>query len=285
MAKKETKNEPKDLIEAVPEEISKIESAPEILEIAKANEKAEPVSEEAPAEEPMRKRISYEEMKKQREAESDKRALDAWIPKTKLGREVKAGKIKDFDSILSQNLKILESPIVDTLLKLQTDLLLIGQAKGKFGGGKRRAWRQTQRKTMEGNVVTFSCLAVVGDSNGHVGIGMGKAKETLPARAKAFRQAKLNVIRVNRGFETKEENKDNPHTVPFKVEGKCGSVRIKLLPAPRGTGLVAGDECKKILRLAGIKDVYSVTEGQTRTTFNVAKACIDALIKTNKMKL
>lgn len=285
MAKKETKNEPKDLIEAVPEEVSKIENIPEISEMEAKSAEEVPAEAVAAAEEVKHKRLSYEEMKKLREAESDKRALESWVPKTKLGREVKAGKIKDIDSILATGNKILESGIVDTLLRLQTDLLLIGQAKGKFGGGKRRAWRQTQRKTMEGNVVTFSCMAIVGDSKGHVGIGLGKAKETLPSRAKAIRKAKLNIIRVNRGYETREEHSDDPHTVPFAVKGKCGSVRIKLIPAPRGTGLVVGDECKKILRLAGIKDVYAVTRGQTRTTFNVAKACIDALNQTNRMKL
>ena len=108
---------------------------------------------------------------------------------------------------------------------------------------------------------------------------MGKAKETLPSREKAIRNAKLNVIKVVRGFESPENEKDksDPHTIPYKVSGKCGSVRITLIPAPRGTGLVIGNECKKILRLAGIKDIYSKTMGQTRTTFNTAKACIDAL--------
>jgi len=213
--------------------------------------------------------------------------LSSCKPKTELGNLVKEGNLKDIDVILEKHKKILEPEIVDTILKLETDLLLIGQAKGKFGGGKKRAWRQTQKKTMEGNVVTFSCMAVAGDKNGHVGIGMGEAQETLPSREKALRKAKLNIVRVERGFESPEHEKDklNPHTVPYIVEGKCGSVRIKLIPAPRGTGLAVGDECKKILRLAGIKDVYGVTKGQTRTTFNLAKACMDALTKTNKLKL
>jgi small subunit ribosomal protein S5 len=212
----------------------------------------------------------------------EKRALAAWNPKTKLGKEVKSGKIKNIDEILNSDRVILEGEITDTLLTLESDLLSIGQAKGKFGGGKRRAWRQTQKKTMEGNVVTFSCMAVVGDRKNHVGVGFGKAKETLPSRAKALRDAKLNVIKITKGFETQEEKGNLPHTVPFVVEGKCGSVRIKLLPAPRGTGLVIGSEGKKILKLAGVEDVYAVTSGQSRTTFNVAKAIIDALKKTNK---
>jgi small subunit ribosomal protein S5 len=260
MAEKETPNKPKDLIEPVPEEISKLEKEMEKVEIDKILEKKD----------------------KEEKLSDEKKAVLAWAPKTKLGKEVKSGKIKDIDEILDNNKKILEPEIVDALMILESDLLSIGQAKGKFGGGKRRAWRQTQKKTMEGNVVTFSCMAVVGDKKNHVGIGFGKAKETLPSRAKALRNARLAIMKIKKGFETKEEKGNLPHTVPFIVEGKCGSVRIKLLPAPRGTGLVMGDEGKKILRLAGIEDVYAVTKGQTRTTFNVAKAIIDALKKTNK---
>lgn len=272
MAEEETKNKPKDLIEPVPEEVEKIELVGEPEKIEENKEKVE-------------KRLSKEQRKALMEEEALKESISSWVPKTKLGKLVKEGKEKDIDKILDSGKKILESEIVDSLLHLETDLLLIGQAKGKFGGGKRRAWRQTQKKTMEGNVVTFSCMAIIGDKKGHVGIGMGKAKETFPARTKAIRNSKLNIIRITRGFETKEHPDNEPHTVPFIVNGKCGSVKIKLMPAPRGTGLVIGDECKKILKLVGIKDVYAVTKGQTRTTFNVAKACIDALKKTNETLL
>src|SRR3989338_5743050 len=199
MAEKETKNEPKELIEAVPEELDKIE-----VSLVEKEQK------------------SFAEEKREREEARMQSELDHWAPKTQLGKLVKAGKEKDFDNILSFGKKVLEHQIADSLLKLESDLLLIGQAKGKFGGGKRRAWRQTQKKTMEGNIVTFSCMAVVGDSNSHVGIGLGKAK--------------LNIISVNRGFESQEETKSDPHTVPFVINGKCGSVRIRLMPAQRGTG-------------------------------------------------
>ncbi len=215
-----------------------------------------------------------------------KDTLSSWVPRTKLGKLVKEGKEKDIDEILENGKKILEPEIVDTLLPLQSDLLLIGQAKGKFGGGKRRAWRQTQKKTMEGNVISFSTMVVVGDKNGHVGIGFGRGKETLPAREKALRKAKLNIVKIRRGFEeSTDSSKEDPHTIPFKVEGKAGSVRITLIPAPRGTGLAIADECKKILKLAGIKDIYSRATGQTRTTFNLAKACMDALTKTGRMNI
>ena len=210
--------------------------------------------------------------------------LNSWIPKTQVGRDVRAGKVKDIDEILDSGRKILEPEIVDLLLNLESDLLLIGQAKGKFGGGKRRAWRQTQRKTMEGNVVSFSSMSVVGDRKGHVGIGVGKGKETLPAREKGMRNAKLNIVRIKRGCGNFDCSCNEEHSVPMIVEGKCGSVRVKLIPAPQGAGLVVGDNLKKILRLAGIKDVYGVSKGQTRTTMNLAKACIDALVKTTEIK-
>jgi small subunit ribosomal protein S5 len=170
------------------------------------------------------------------------------------------------------------------LLDIQTDLILIGQAKGKFGGGKRRAWRQTQRKTKQQNIPTFSTMAVIGDKDGHVGISLGKAKETLPARDKALRKAKLSIIKVKRACSSFDCACSELHTVPFKVSGKTGSCRVILIPAPQGTGLVVGGELKKILKLVGIKDVYSKTFGKKRTTFNLIKACFDALKKTNPEK-
>ena len=211
-----------------------------------------------------------------------KTKIASWVPKTKLGKKVKSGEIKEIDYILDNNLKILESEIVDSLLEVKSDLILIGQSKGKFGGGKRRAWRQTQRKTKEGNIPTFSALAIVGDENGHVGVGTGKAKETLPARDKAMRKAKLEIIKTKRDCASFYCSCGQPHSLPFKVEGKAGSARVVLIPAPQGTGLVVGRELRKVLKLVGIKDVYSKTFGKKRTTFNLVKACIDALKKTNR---
>ena len=207
--------------------------------------------------------------------------LASWEPKTKLGSDVRNGKIKNIDEIINADKKILEEQIVDFLVNPKSDLISIGQAKGKFGGGKRRAWRQTQRKTKEGNVPTFSTMAVIGDGNGHVGIGEGEAKETLPARDKAIRKAKLNIIKVRRNCSGFDCACSELHTVPFKVEGKQGSVRVILIPAPQGTGLVVASELKKVLKLAGVKDVYSKTFGKKRTTFNLVKACFEALKKTN----
>jgi len=178
----------------------------------------------------------------------------------------------------------MESEIVDTLLVLNTDLLKIGQSKGKFGGGKRRPWKQTQKKTKEGNIVTFAVMAVVGNGNGYVGIGYGRAKETLPAKEKAIRKAKLNIMKIKRGCGSYDCSCDELHSIPLKISGKTGSVKVVLMPAPQGTGLVAGDEIKRILRLAGIKDIYSKTKGSVRSTINTAKAVMDALTKLNDIK-
>jgi small subunit ribosomal protein S5 len=246
-------------------------------------EKPEKRTEEDVSEELLEKEIGkelVETVRTKEQVERDER-LRLWKPKTKLGRDVKAKKIAGLDEILDSNQKILEGEIVDSLVNLKSDLLSIGQSKGKFGGGKRRAWKQTQRKTMEGNIPTFSTLAVVGDENGHVGIGTGKAKETLPARDKAIRKAKLGIMKVKRACASFDCACTEKHSIPFKVEGKAGSVRVVLIPAPQGTGLVVANELKKILRLAGVKDVYSRTFGSKRTTFNLAKACVNALKKTS----
>ena len=222
------------------------------------------------------KRMTREE----RDAADLKKTLEEWKPKTELGKLVREKKIKNIDEIIGSK-KLLESEIVDTLLSLESDLLNIGQSKGKFGGGKRRAWKQTQRKTKEGNVPKFTSMVVVGDKQGHVGVGIGKGKETLPARSKGIRNAKLNIMKITRGCGSFDCTCSEAHSIPFIVEGKCGSSKVVLFPAPQGTGLVIGDQCKKILKLAGIEDVYSKTYGQTKTTMNLARACVEALKKTN----
>src|SRR3989344_938043 len=124
----------------------------------------------------------------------------SWKPKTELGRKVKSQEIISVEQLLQQDKKLLEAEIIDILVKdIQSDLLNVGQSKGKFGGGKRSIWRQTQKKTCEGNKPKFAALAVVGNRDGYVGIGHGKAKETMPAREKAVRNAKLDIISIKRG--------------------------------------------------------------------------------------
>ena len=211
---------------------------------------------------------------------------EAWKPKTSLGKNVKNGEINKIDDILDKRIKILEPEIVDALLpNITTDLLMVGQSKGKFGGGQKRVFKQTQKKTQEGNKPKFATFAVIGNEDGYVGIGYGKSKETVPAREKAIRQAKLSVIKIRRGCGNWRCGCGDAHTVPFKVSGKSGSVEITLIPAPKGTGLIVEKECQKILKLAGIKDVWSRTEGQTRSKLNLLYACFEALEKLMQFKL
>ena len=212
--------------------------------------------------------------------------VSAWTPKTALGKKVKDGEIKDIDAILDESFCIMEAEIVDALLPgMEHELLMIGQSKGKFGGGQRRVFRQTQRKTPEGNCPSFGCIAVIGDKNGHVGVGHGKSKDTVPAREKAIRKARINIMKIRRGCGAWDCGCRTPHSIPFAITGKCGSVRIQLMPAPKGKGLVVEKEVAKILKLAGIKDVRSRIFGQSRTTINLIDACIDALNNLNRMKI
>ncbi|MGM5480942.1 MAG: 30S ribosomal protein S5 [Nanobdellota archaeon] len=232
------------------------------------------------------KRNKKDNKRKSAPTPSDTKAdLDTWKPRTELGRMVKSGEVKNIDEVLGKGTRILETEIVDSLLTVESDLLLIGQAKGKFGGGQRRVFRQTQKKTREGNKPKFATFAVVGDRNGHVGVGYGKSKETVPAREKAFQQAKLNILMVRRGTGSWEDVSTEPHSIPFTVEGSCGSYSIKLMPAPKGKGLVCDHEVAKILALAGIKNVWSKSFGQKKNKINVIKATVAALKKLSSMSV
>jgi len=224
----------------------------------------------------------------QRPSPEEERAtiIEKWKPKTELGRKVKAGDITSLAEIIESNHRILESEIVDFLVpNLESDFILTGQAKGKFGGGKRRIFRQTQKKTKEGNKPMFTVMAVVGNRDGYVGIGIGRAKETMPARTKAVRNAKLNVIQVSRGCGSWQCTCGEPHSMPFKLRGKETSVEVNFMPAPKGTGLVIDAEIKKIFRLAGIKDVWCKTRGQSRQKMNMVAACMKALKQGTKQRV
>ncbi len=212
-------------------------------------------------------------------------AID-WIPLTALGKKVKSGEITSIDQILNKNLIIREPEITETLIpNLSVDLLLVGQARGKFGGGQRRVFRVTQKKTRDGSKMKFLCMAIAGNQDGVIGLGKGSARETVPARNKSIIDAKKHVFKIRRGCGSWECGCGEPHSIPFAVSGKSSSVSITLFPAPKGIGLCINDECKKILKLAGIKDVWSMTKGQTSSRMNLVKACMNALRNLNKYHL
>jgi small subunit ribosomal protein S2e len=135
-----------------------------------------------------------------------------------------------------------------------------------------------QKQTRAGQRTRFKAFIVVGDSNGHVGLGVKCSKEVASAIRGAIIAAKLSVVPVRRGYWGNKIGA--PHTVPTKVTGKCGSVRVRLVPAPRGTGIVAAKTPKKILQYAGIEDVYTRTKGSTKTLGNFVKATFKAISAT-----
>ncbi|MDI6798804.1 MAG: 30S ribosomal protein S5 [Candidatus Aenigmarchaeota archaeon] len=207
-------------------------------------------------------------------------ALEKWKPKTSLGKQVFEGKITDIEEIFRSGKKISEPEIVDKLVpNIKSELIMIGGRKGKGGGMQRIPVRITATMHKSGRRFTTTAFVVVGNEDGIVGIGKGSAPETRDAIEKAIQKAKLSVMKAKRGCGSFECSCEEQHSIPFKVEGKSGSVRVVLLPAPRGVGLVADDESKKILRLAGIKDVWVRTFGNTSMRINLISAIYDALKK------
>ncbi len=229
--------------------------------------------------------VSGDEVSEVEEIEDVPERMPEWTPKTELGRAVKNGEITSITQILDNGYKIMESEIVDYLVPdLKSELIYIGQAKGKFGGGKRIAFKKVQTKTAEGNKQYFVSMAVVGNGKGIVGIGYAKSRENISARDKAIRNAKLNVIHVPLGCGSWECDCGGTHSIPFKTEGKRGSVEVTLFPAPKGTGLVAEKELAKILSFAGIKDVRAKIRGTTKTKTNMVFAAFDALRNMSQIR-
>jgi len=119
-----------------------------------------------------------------------------------------------------------------------------------------------------GKNLSFSALVVVGDSHGHAGFGMGKAREVPMAIRKAIEQAKKNLLAVNlKGT-----------TIPHQVIGLYGSGQVLLKPAPEGTGIIAGGPVRAVMEVAGIHNVLTKSLG-TSNPHNVVKATFDALLR------
>ena len=180
---------------------------------------------------------------------------------------------------------ILESGIVDYLVPdLKSEIIYIGGSPGKGGGIRRTATKRTVRVHKSGRRFKLSALVVVGNSDGIVGLGKASSQEHRLAIEKATEQAKLNVIKIRRSCGSWECGCEGNHSIPFKTTGKSGSVRVELLPAPKGVGIVANKEAKKILELAGIKDIWVRAFGQTRTRTNLIYAIFNALKSLNTTK-
>ncbi|GMI61704.1 hypothetical protein ScalyP_jg7098 [Parmales sp. scaly parma] len=191
------------------------------------------------------------------------REKEVWTPVTKLGRLVKDGRITSIEEIFLHAIPVKEAQIIDHFLTLTDEVMRI---------------MPVQKQSSAGQRTRFKAFVAVGDSAGHIGLGVKCASEVANAIRGAITIAKLNVVPVRRGYWGRMSNE--PHTVPTKVTGKCGSVRVRLIPAPRGTGLVSSPIGKKILNFAGITDCYTSACGHTRTTGNFIKAMFYALRST-----
>ncbi|MCK5564990.1 MAG: 30S ribosomal protein S5 [Planctomycetes bacterium] len=125
-----------------------------------------------------------------------------------------------------------------------------------------------------GRRFSFAALVVVGDRDGTVGIGYGKANEVPPAVEKAVKDAKKNLhnIALVEG------------TLPHKIVGKCRATTITMVPASPGTGVIAGNSARAVLEYAGVKNVLTKINGSTSAK-NVVKAVIDGLIRLRNKEM
>jgi small subunit ribosomal protein S5 len=186
-----------------------------------------------------------------------------WIPKTKLGALVKSGGIKTIEDALSSGLPVRETEIIDSLLPdLEDEVIDVNMV---------------QRMTDSGRRIKFVITVAVGNKDGYIGLGQAKGKEVGSSIKKAIDAAKINIIAIRRGCGSWECGCGKPHTLPFAITGKSGSVEVTFKPAPHGIGLATGDVAKKILHLAGVQDCWAFTRGKTKTVVNYAKAVFNAL--------
>jgi len=192
-----------------------------------------------------------------------------WVPRTSLGKMVLEGRITSLDEVFSQNYKIREPEIVDTLLSnIQQEVLNINLV---------------QKQTDAGEKSRFKALVVVGNYEGYFGLGTGKAKQVRSAIEKATIDAKLNIFPIRRGCGSWQCGCGEPHSVPFKVVGKCGSVIVDIKPAPKGVGIVASEVPKAIIGFTGIRDCWIKSRGSTRTIPSFAQATANALRNTYRI--
>jgi len=189
-----------------------------------------------------------------------------WTPRTKLGKMILEGHISSIEEVFMDGLKIREPEIVDVLLPdLQEEVINISLV---------------QKQTDAGEKSRFKAIVAVGNRDGYAGLGSGKAGQVRTAIEKGAIEARLNITPVRRGCGSWECGCGKPHSLPFRVRGRCGGLEILLVPGPRGLGVVASEVAKVILGLAGVKDCWTKSYGDTRTIPSFAYAVFDALTKT-----
>lgn len=196
--------------------------------------------------------------------------VEAWQPRTSLGKDVKSKKVTSIEQVFHEGRKMEEPEIIDALLPdLNNEIIEIANV---------------QRMTKNNRKMKFRATAIVGDGKGHVGVGSGKDVEVKAAIESAILDAKSRVIPIIMGCGSWQCNCGTKHSLPFEVRGRCGSVDVILKPAPRGLGVVASTPVKRLLELAGVKDAWTFSRGRTRSRYNTVVAVYRALESVNEMK-
>lgn len=196
-------------------------------------------------------------------------SLEQWVPRTRLGKMIQEGKITSIEEVFIGGLQVREPQILDTLIPdLQEEVINVNLV---------------QKQTDAGEKSRFKAIVAVGNRDGYIGLGSGKASQVRNAIEKAAANARLNIVPVRRGCGSWECGCGKPHSVPFEIDGKCGGAKIIVVPGPRGLGLVASEVSKVILGLAGIKDCWTRSFGSTRTVPSFAYAVFDALKETYRL--
>ncbi|MCL4382015.1 30S ribosomal protein S5 [Candidatus Marsarchaeota archaeon] len=196
--------------------------------------------------------------------------IEDWTPITEIGKRVKSHEITSIEQIFHEGKRIEEREIVDALLPdLKNEIVEI---------------MNVQRMTKNNRKAKFRVISIVGDGKGHVGIGAGKNIEVRAAIESSVNDAKMNIIPVIFGCGSWQCQCGTTHSLPITVKGKCSSIEVILKPAPRGLGIVASKHVKKMLELAGVKDLWSFSSGRTRSRYNMVLAVYRALQNINHLK-
>ncbi|MCL5430068.1 MAG: 30S ribosomal protein S5 [Candidatus Marsarchaeota archaeon] len=207
-----------------------------------------------------------------RDREREKKVfnIEAWEPKTSVGKRVKAHEITTIEQIFHEGKGIEEAEIIEALLpNLKSDIIEI---------------ISVQRMTKNNRKQKYRATAIVGDGNGHVGVGVGKDVEVKAAIDSSIKDAKIKIIPIIMGCGSWQCACGTQHSLPLVAKGKCGSVEVILRPAPRGLGVVASEPVRKMLELGGVKDLWSFSRGRTRAKYNVLMATYKALLNVANMK-
>ncbi len=146
------------------------------------------------------------------------------------------------------------------------------QAEGNDDGLKEKmiAVNRVTKVVKGGRTLSFAALTVVGDGDGRIGMGKGKAKEVPVSVQKAMESARRNLAKVNL----------KNGTIHHRVEGEHGAARVMLLPAPAGTGIIAGGPMRAVFEVMGVTNVVAKAHGSTNP-YNIVRATLDGLTKMN----